>query len=174
TEIREVRDKEPILFTRIKRLPKKARSTRLFAADNNAGVKEFPALITYFRQGRLDKFFLAPPGTAESLEIDFFATAKTLKPADPEEKREAIPHDFYTLLEKNKHAIEEATSPDLDDAIPKQKGTANDAYILKRLKAKEIRHYHGFTEDDELYIQKVVQLLVDGALPKPTTKKVAD
>ena len=173
-EIREVRDKEPILFTRIKRLPKKARSTRLFAADNNVGVKEFPALLTYFRQGRLDKFFLAPPGTAESVEIDFFATAKTLKPADPVEKREAIPHDFYTLLEKNKHAIEEATSPDLDDAIPKQKGTANDTYILKRLKAKEIRHYHGFTEDDELYIQKVVQLLIDGALPKPTTKKVAE
>ena len=173
-EIREVRDKEPILFTRIKRLPKKARSTRLFAADNNVGVKEFPALLTYFRQGRLDKFFLAPPGTAESVEIDFFATAKTLKPADPVEKREAIPHDFYTLLEKNKRAIEEATSPDLDDAIPKQKGTANDTYILKRLKAKEIRHYHGFTEDDELYIQKVVQLLIDGALPKPTTKKVAE
>ncbi len=174
TEIREVRDKEPILFTRIKRLPKKARSTRLFAADNNVGVKEFPALLTYFRQGRLDKFFLAPQGTKESLELDFFATAKTLKPADPAEKREAIPHNFYTLLEKNKRAIEAATSPDLDDAIPKQKGTANDAYILKRLKAKEIRHYHGFTEDDELYIQKVVQLLVDGALPKPTTKKVAE
>lgn len=174
TEIREVRDKEPILFTRIKRLPKKARSTRLFAADNNVGVKEFPALLTYFRQGRLDKFFLAPPGTAESVEIDFFATAKTLKPADPVEKREAIPHDFYTLLEKNKRAIEAATSPDLDDAIPKQKGAANDAYILKRLKAKEIRHYHGFTEDDELYIQKVIQLLIDGALPKPTTKKVAE
>jgi len=174
TEIREVRDKEPALFTRIKRLPKKARSTRLFTDDNGAGVKEFPALLTYFRQGRLDKFFLAPPGAAESLELDFFATAKILKPADPLEKREAIPHDFYTLLEKNKRAIETAISPDIDDAIPKQKGTANDAYILKRLKAKEIRRYHGFTEDDELYIQKVVQLLIDGALPKPTTKKVAE
>jgi len=174
TEIREVRDKEPALFTRIKRLPKKARSTRLFTDDNGEGVKEFPALLTYFRQGRLDKFFLAPPGAAESLELDFFATAKTLKPADPSEKREAIPHDFYTLLEKNKRAIETAISPDIDDAIPKQKGTANDAYILKRLKAKEIRRYHGFTEDDELYIQKVVQLLIDGALPKPTTKKVAE
>ncbi|MBU2228542.1 MAG: helicase [Proteobacteria bacterium] len=174
TEIREVRDKEPALFTRIKRLPRKARSTRLFTADNAVEVKELPALLTYFRQGRLDKFFLAPPDVAESLELDFFATAKTLKPADPEEKREAIPSDFYTLLEKNKRAIEAATSPDLDDAIPKQKGGANDAYILKRLKAKEIRRYHGFTEDDELYIQKVVQLLIDGALPKPTTKKVAE
>lgn len=174
TEIREVRDKEPDLFTRIKRLPKKARSTRLFSDDNSGGVKEFPALLTYFRQGRLDKFFLARPGTAESLELDFFTTAKTLKPADTAEKREAIPHDFYTLLEKNKRAIEVATSPELEDTIPKQKGAANDAYILKRLKAKEIRHYHGFTEDDELYIQKVVQLLIDGALPKPTTKKVAE
>ncbi|MBN1665272.1 MAG: helicase [Deltaproteobacteria bacterium] len=173
-EIREIRDNEPDLFTRIKRLPKKARSTKLFSADNVAGVKEFPALLTYFRQGRLDKFFLASPGTAEAFELDFFTTAKTLKPADKGENRKDIPHDFYTLLEKNKHAIEAATSPELDDAIPKQKGAANDAYILKRLKAKDIRHYHGFTEDDELYIQKVVQLLLDGALPKPTTKKVAE
>ncbi len=176
TEIRAVRDQEPDLFTRIKRLPKKARSTRLFPTGSNIGlnIKDLPALLTYFRQGRLDKFFLALPGAAESLEFDFFAAAKTLKPADPAEKREAIPHDFYTLLEKNKLAIEAATSPDLDDAIPKQKGAANDAYILKRLKAKEIRRYHGFTEDDELYIQKVIQLLMDGALPKPTAKKVAD
>jgi hypothetical protein len=66
------------------------------------------------------------------------------------------------------------TSPDLDDAIPKHKGGANDAYILKRLKAKEISRYHGFTEDDEAYIRQVIQLLNDGALPKPTTKTVAD
>ena len=67
-----------------------------------------------------------------------------------------------------------ATSPENDDAIPSHKGGANDAYILKRLKAKEIRRYHGFTEDDEVYIKQVIQLLIDGALPKPTTKKVAE
>ena len=174
TEIREVRDKEPDLFTRIKRLPKKARSTRLFSDDNSGGVKEFPALLTYFRQGRLDKFFLATPGAKESFELDFFTMAKTLKPADPSEKRQTIPHDFYTLLDKNKNAFETVTSPDLDDAIPKHKGSANDAYILKRLKTKEISRYHGFTEDDEAYIRQVIQLLNDGALPKPTTKTVAE
>jgi len=174
TEIREVRDKEPDIFARIKCLPRKARSTRLVSAENSAGVEEFPSLLTYFRQGRLDKFFLAQPGATESFELDFFTTAKTLKPTDPSEKRETIPHDFYTLLEKNKHAFEAVTSPDLDDAIPKHRGGANDAYILKRLKAKEIRRYHGFTEDDELYMQQVIQLLTDGALPRPTTKKVAE
>jgi superfamily II DNA/RNA helicase len=174
TEIREVRDKQPELFTRIKRLPKKARSTRQVTAETNGGAKEFPSLVTYFRQGRLDKFFLAQPSSAEPLELDFFTATKVLKPADSSEKRQTIAHDFYTLLDKNKTAFEAATSPELDDAIPKHKGGANDAYILKRLKAKEIRRYHGFTEEDEIYIQQVIQLLTDGALPRPTTKKVAD
>ncbi len=174
TEIREVRDRQPELFARIKRLPKKARSTRLVSAENSAGAKEFPSLLTYFRKGRLEKFFLAQPRAAEAVELDFFTTAKVLKPADASEKRQTIPHDFYTLLDRNKHAFEAATSSDLDDAIPKHRGGANDAYILKRLKAKEVRRYHGFTEDDELYIQQVIQLLTDGALPRPTTKKVAE
>ena len=174
TEIREVRDKQPELFQRIKRLPKKARSTKHASAENEAGAKEFPALLTYFRQGRLDKFFLAGPGGSPARELDFFASAKVLKPADTSEKRQNIPQDFYALLDKNKAAFETATSPELDDAIPKHKGGANDAYVLKRLKAKEIKRYHGFTDDDELYIRQVIQLLVDGALPRPTTKKVAE
>ena len=158
TEIREVRDKQPELFGRIKRLPKKARSTRQVSLEAAGGAKEFPSLVTYFRQGRLDKFFLAQPGTAEPLELDFLTATKVLKPDDPLEDRQTIALDFYALLNKNKTAFEVATSPELDDAIPKHKGAANDAYILKRLKSKEIRHYHGFTEDDELYIQRVIQL----------------
>jgi hypothetical protein len=174
TEIREVRDKQPELFIRIKRLPKKARSTKLVSALPVDISKQFPSLLTYFRQGRLDKFFVAPPGTEAAVELDFFATVKVLKPVDTSETRQSIPNDFYVLLNKNKAGFEIATSPELDDAIPKHKGGANDAYILKRIRAKEIRLYHGYTEEDELYIQQVIQLLTDGALPRPTTKKVAD
>lgn len=174
TEIRVVRDKFPELFSRIKRLPKKARSTRQMVAEEATGVKGFPSLLSYFRQGRLDKFFSAEPTDGKPIELDFFAAAKVLKPLDPSEKLESIPHSFYTLLDKNKIAFAEATSTNLDDSTPKHRGGANDAYILKRLKAKEIRRYHGFTDDDELYIQSVSQLLADGALPRPTTKKVAE
>lgn len=174
TEIREVRDKHPEIFARIKRLPKKARSTRLASADTTSGAKEFPSLITYFRQGRLDKFFLAQPRDTESFELDFFVTARVLKPINPSEPRRPIPHDFYTLLDKNKKAFEAATSLEDDDLTARHKGGANDVYILKRLKSTDIRQYHGFTDDDEAYIQKVVQLLTDGALPRPTTKKVAE
>jgi superfamily II DNA/RNA helicase len=174
TEIRDVRDKHPDLFARIKRLPKKARSTRQMSPNSGTKPKELPALLTYFRQGKLDKFFLASQGGTEPIELDFFTAARTLKPADPSEERKTIPQDFYTLMAKNKSAFETATSAEFDDAIPKHRGGANDAYILKRLKTKEIRSYHGFTEGDELYIQQVAQLLTDGALPRPTTKKVAE
>jgi superfamily II DNA/RNA helicase len=174
TEIRAVRDHQPELFTRIKRLPKKARSTRLLGNAPTDAVQRFPALLTYFRQGRLDKFYLAQSDAASPVELDFLTAVKILKPTDNTEKRQNIPPDFYALLDSNKAAFETATSAEHDDAIPKQKGGANDAYILKRLKAREIRRYHGFTDDDELYVQQVIQLLTDGALPRPTTKKVAE
>ncbi|MBU0714156.1 MAG: helicase [Verrucomicrobia bacterium] len=173
-EIRAVRDKQPELFTRIKRLPKKARSTRSLKTAADSVVKGFPSLLTYFRHGPLDKFYLAPQGTTASAELDFLTAVKVLKPDDNAEKRHTISTDFYALLDRNKDAFAAATSPENDDASIKHKGGANDAYILKRLKAKEVRHYHGFTDEDEAYIQQVIQLLTDGALPRQTTKKAAE
>lgn len=174
TEIREVRDKNPELFTRIKRLPKKARSSRVLAGNPASMFSQFPALLTYFRQGRLDKFYAAQEGATEAVELDFFAAAQILKPHHTSEARQTIPQEFYTLLESNKTAFTAATSPSDEDATSQHKGSANDAYILKRLKAKEVRFYHGFTEEDEDYIRQVIQLLNDGAIPRPTTKKVAE
>jgi superfamily II DNA/RNA helicase len=173
TEIRQVRDEQPELFARIKRLPRKARSTKQVDVKANSSIRGFPSLLTYFRQGKLDKFFLMQPISVEPLELDFFASAKLLKPLDHAEKPQPIMDDFYKMLDKNKSAFAAATAGELDDAGQKRGGGANDTYILKRLKAREIRSYHGFTDDDELFIQQVVGLLVDGALPRPTTKKVA-
>ncbi|HPA47836.1 MAG TPA: helicase-related protein, partial [bacterium] len=172
-EIREIRDKNPELFRRIRRLPKKARSTRLISIPNEHGVEQTPSLLTYFRQGKLEKFFLAQPGKDEAVELDFFGTAKLLKPVDPLENRRLIPRDFYELLNKNKGAFQAATSVETEEVQSAHRGRSNDAYILRRLKAREIRTYHGFTEEDEGYIRQVVQLLTDGALPRPTTKKLA-
>ncbi len=64
TEIRAIRDKHPDLFARIKRLPKKARSSRMLASGSERPPKHFPALLTYFRHGRLDKFYMADQDTS--------------------------------------------------------------------------------------------------------------
>ncbi len=198
-EIREVRDKTPELFDRIKRLPKKARSTRLLPAaypsptgvgegprradegrpgENQlsaaAPVPKLPALLTYFRRGKLDKFFLTPPPSADAAEVDFFTAAKMLKPADATEPRQTIPRGFYDLLERNKANFLTATTGDggPDEAAPR--GDRVTATVLKRLRAREVRRCQQFTDDDEEFVGKVIRLLEEGALPKRTTQKIAD
>ncbi|MEK6301616.1 MAG: helicase-related protein [Acidobacteriota bacterium] len=170
TEIRAVRDTDGELFERIKRLPKKARSTRQVPSDSES-IRNRPALLTYFRRGALDKFFLAQ-SDGPNVEVDFFSTARLLKPEHIKEKRQSISHKFYHLLERNKQAFVDVTVAEGSDGIP-HRNTANDAYILKRLKAKDISRFQSFTDEDEQYIRQVVGLIDDGALPRPTTKKVA-
>lgn len=191
TEIRALRDKQPDVFERIKRLPKKARSTRLLPLPAAASplpqgegqgegpasaaglVKTFPALLTYFRQGKLDKFFLGVSGVQPTAELDFMTAARILKPADPKETRQSIPREFYDLLDKNKGAFVTATTADAEQAAATHRGSPNDAYILKRLKDKAVRRCQQFTEDDEEFVGKAIRLIEDGSLPKATAKKVA-
>lgn len=170
TEIRRIRDEDPSLFERVKRLPRKARSTKAATPVAESFIPARPALLTYFRKGKLDKFFAASAAGGSS-EVDFLTAVKILR-APPEEKRGQITSGFYPLLEANRTAFEQATIDESDAATPGG-GRTNDSYILRRLKAKEIRHYSGFTDDDEEYIADVIQLLNNGALPRPTTKKVA-
>ena len=103
TQIRSVRDQQPDLFERVKRLPKKARSTRMLSGE--PAVQNFPALLTYFRQGKLEKFFLGATGDEPTVELDFMSSAKMLKPADTKEIRQPIAREFYDLLDKNKTAF---------------------------------------------------------------------
>ena len=192
TEIRTVRDNQPDIFSHIKRLPKKARSTRTLPVSspqpvtlkqvkispdikqlNENIVQSYPAVLTYFRQGKLDKFFLGVSGKQPTLELDFISAANILRPDNPEEIRQPISRKFYELLEKNKAAFITATTADAEQAEATHRGSPNDSYILKRLKDNAVRRCPQFTEDDEEFIAKVIRLLEDGALPKATTKRIA-
>lgn len=194
TEIRTVRDEQPDLFQRIKRLPKKARSTRqcdtdipvcdrdidIPVCDRDTDIPvcdpayaTYPALLTYFRQGKLDKFFLAASGSDPAVELDFMTSANILKPADPAEPRQPIPRDFYDLLDQNKAGFVLATTAEAEEAATRYRGSPSDAYLLKRLKNKAVRRCPQYTEDDEEFVGKVIRLLEDGALPKATAKKAA-
>ena len=171
TEIRTIRDKQPNLFERIKRLPKKARSSRILTAE--PAVQNFPGLLTYFRQGKLDKFFVGASGNQPVTELDFMSAAKILKPADNTEARQSIPSAFYELLDKNKAAFVTATSAEAEFAEESHRGDRNAAYILKRIKAREIRRCQQFTEDDEEFVGRIIRLTEEGSLPKRTAKDLA-
>ncbi len=74
--IRDIRDNEPTLFDHIKRLPKKARTARGEKREVGSERRDggSAALLTYFRKGKLQKFFVtggltSPPGHTEKRDV---------------------------------------------------------------------------------------------------------
>jgi len=157
--IKDIREDHPNLFARIKFLPKKARTARIYNQKTNT-------LLTYFRKGKLQKFFMSAL-QKESQELDFITTAKTLE-VQEDTKREKINPNFYDLLEKNKEAFEFATQEEVSE-IKLTGGRDSATQVLKILKAisKDTRK---FTEEQEDYLKIVTQKIIEGALPKQTTK----
>ena len=160
--IKQVRDESPQLFEKVKRLPRKARTAR-----ENPGAE--CRLVTYFRKGKVQKFFAAGL-QQESEELDFLTTAQLLE-STPDVKRGKIKKDFYELLKKNKDAFDFA----LLDENPEETGRGgvgrdSARQVYRILKTKEISEYRGFTEDDEEFIKLVLRELEEGGLPKQTTK----
>ncbi len=172
-EIRKLRDEQPQLFERIKRLPRKARSSRTRVSVQEATVDARPALLTYFRKGKLDKFFLADIKAPQAQEVNFFSAAKILRPATADEKRSSAFPGFYQLLEKNKGAFQSATVDQPAEAHTTSSSHSNDNYILKRLRAREISKAAEFTDEDEVFVKETIRLFADGAAPRATAKKLA-
>jgi len=157
--IRKVRDEEPDLFNQIKFLPKKART-----AKKSKTAKE--ELITYFRKGKLQKFYHAIDD--DSKETDFLTTAKILE-SDKNCPREKLGEKFYVLLENNKKAFEFSTTESMSE-IGRRTGRDTAIQILQILKAisQDLRQ---LTEEQEIYLKRVMVQLEEGGIPKPTTKK---
>ncbi|OYD17568.1 helicase [candidate division WOR-3 bacterium JGI_Cruoil_03_44_89] len=158
-EIRAVRDKNPDLFEKIKYLPKKARSAKKYPVEEDA-------VLTFFRKGSLRKVFITD--SKSTRELDFFLTANILKSV-PEEKREKPGKKFYGYLDNNKEEFRLATLEEIIE--PKQKGGRSSEAKLKGI-IKAIQKTKGFTEDDDKYLKKVLNLLEEGILPKQTSKTI--
>ncbi len=159
-KIKEIRDNEPKLFEKIKRLPKKARTAK-------ANEKFANNLITYFRAGKLQKFYMADDFN-ESAELDFMSAASLIE-SDMNEKKQNIRKNIYELLDKNKNAFILATN---EENVEPQTGRGKDSAsnIIKILKLT-LKDSMKFTDDQESYIRKVITQLNEGGLPKQTIKE---
>lgn len=172
TLIKNIRDNQPDLFEKIKRLPKKARSAKSLTRPSDTlspwerGRGEGGALVTYFRRGKIQKFFLVAKET-ESTELDFITTAQLLE-SESTETRQKLPEGYFDLLDKNKEAFINATTEDMLET-QLRRGRDSAYQILKILKAV-FKNTRQLTDDQELYAQTVIARLEEGALPKQTTK----
>lgn len=160
--MRDIRDKNPDFFKKIKELPKKARS---------GFVKkelETNQLFTFFRIGKLKKFYQNNNGN--STEITFFDAVHNLE-CTPLTKRAKTPEDYYHLLQTNKARFE------LDSTIGSEPseasgGRSNAKYIENRLKDKVFKNCKTFTDSDEEFIEGVKNMLLNGTIAKRTAQDI--
>jgi len=142
----------------VKRLPKKARTARKHADKANQ-------VLTYFRKGKLQKFFLAGEGGAS--EIDFMGAAGRLE-ADATVPRETLPADFYDKLEQNKQAFTDATSEESADGTASRSGGDSIPRLLKKLRT--MRDFRQYTKEQEAVLQHITHQVEKGAFPQQTIK----
>ncbi|MCD6556679.1 MAG: hypothetical protein J7K64_05735 [Bacteroidales bacterium] len=160
--MRKIRDENPDLFAKIKELPKKARSG--FKKENINNNQ----LITFFRIGKLKKFYLN--NTGKSAEITFFDAVNSLE-CSPLTKRAKIPEDYYHLLQTNKVKFELDTTIG-DEPKKSAGGRSNMKYIDDRLKDNSFKNYKGFTDSDDEFIQSVKNMLQLGTMAKKTARDI--
>lgn len=162
--IRQVRDEDPELFTKLKRLPIKAR----------AGWATTPALtlgndhlVTFFRHGRVKRFFLST--VHETRELDFFEAADRLA-CQPDTARHTIPKIYYDLLQANKTAFQEASTAEHEPQPIIGGGHTNAKIILKHVRAaqKDKR----LTGDDEDYLKLVRAAYEAGRMPRSVSQRI--
>lgn len=164
--LRQIRDRQPDLFDKIKKLPRKARTAQRW---NGSPPLEQDQVLTFFRQGALKKFFRSD-GTAAQ-ELDFFQAVDWLE-CEPDTPKHPIPKGYYNLLQQNKDAF--LSLDDNADVAPaiSRGGSSYDKFVIQCLKAREIRKFQGFTDEDEDFLKAVRLAFEEGRIPKQTAKKV--
>jgi superfamily II DNA/RNA helicase len=162
--IRAARDNDPALFERIKRLPQKARAARLVEASD---PDQPGRVVTFFRLGRLKKFFVAGAETAQ--EMDFF-TAVDLLRCQPDTPRQPIPRLYYELLAQNKAALAAALE---GENAPKVVGGGQTSAkkVLMNIRAA-LKDNAKMTDEDEAYLRRARQAFDDGRIPHKTSRRI--
>jgi len=157
--IRDIRDNNVDLFYKVKKLPKKARTAKKYQDKDSS-------LVTYFRKGSLQKFYSSKEDSTG--ELGFMETAKILE-TEKDTPRQTVGANYYDLLGKNKQAFIVSTTEESAEHLLKG-GRDSTTFMLRLLKSNQIKHFKGFTEEDELYINKIITLIEEGALPGHTIK----
>lgn len=165
--IKEIRDSDPDLFQKIKQLPKKARTAKAFDRYLK-DVTEPDSLITFFRKGKIMKFFIS--NKKETKEVDFLTAAKIFESSTNEGKKNIPINEYYELLDKNKIEFSKATLGEIIE-VRQKGGTSTARELLKILKAT-LRSAEQLTEDQEKYLRELMAKLEEGDLPKKTLQNV--
>jgi hypothetical protein len=165
--IRQVRDNDPALFERLKRLPKKARSGWHYVPPDLDMAVTHDQLVTFFRLGRLKKFFVSTERGSQ--EVDFFNAVDLMK-CKPDTPRRKIPQVYYELLAQNKGEFEATLE---GENAPKSVGGGhtNTKRVLVNIRAAQ-KDNAKMTDEDEDYLRLARQAFEEGRIPSKTSQRI--
>lgn len=167
--IENVRDNQPELFEKIKKLPKKARSSKKqpdLMKNLIDRISDDDSVITFFRKGKLMKFYLSDSAT--TYELDFLTAAKIFETDLNIQSEKFSTEKFYDYLSKNKTAFNNVLIE--DEEVKLSRGGRDPAKeLIKYLKILE-KNSQQFTDQQENYLEKLKDKINAGALPKQVIK----
>ncbi|TXT62338.1 MAG: Helicase [Promethearchaeota archaeon] len=159
TMLRDIRDNDTSLFTKIKRLPKKARTAKKYELDANS-------VVSFFRKGKLRKIYHNSESSIR--EVDFEEAAEILE-SKPSLKRQTLPKDFYQFLSENKTEFKKVFVGETEE-ISSPGGRSTEAKLIKYIKA--VLKAPQITDDDEDYLYEIMNIIKKGGVAKATVKRV--
>lgn len=160
--IRQIRDNNPELFNKIKRLPRKAKAGKESTLIQNTGT------VGFIRKGALKTFFLSA-GEEETKHLTFMDAIKYIQ-STPDDKKLSVGYDYYEHFDKNSDAFDEYLVAEETISTEKAMVAGNDAKVIKMLKA--MLNEPTFTDDQEQKLQMLISRWEAGEIPSKVSKDI--
>lgn len=158
--IRQIRDDEPELFAKIKKLPKKAKAGKCVKTDSDSTV-------SFIRKGALKLFFETNNGVTE--QRTFMEAIQKIE-SDKNEKAVSVASLYYDHLKANSDAFDKALIADEEITLERPMVAGNDAKVIKTLKA--MKSDNRLTDEQEATIDLLITRWEDGEIPAKISKDI--
>jgi superfamily II DNA/RNA helicase/chromosomal replication initiation ATPase DnaA len=160
--IRQIRDNDPKLFSKVKQLPRKAKAGR-----KSSQVKS-NATVGFIRKGALKTFFISGE-EPETKHLSFMQAIKYIE-CEPDEEKISVGHEYYDHYAKNSDAFDAYLTA--EDAISTEKVmvAGNDAKVIRLLKA--MKNEPRLTDDQEEKLDILIKRWEAGEIPSKVSKDV--
>ncbi len=159
--IREIKENQADLYEQIKKLPQKARSAK-------ALPKQPDSLLTYFRRGSLQKFFLTQKENMNKPQELDFMNAAALLASEPQDKRQRLAATFYDLLNSNKTAFVESIQ---EQPLIKESAPHSASHYIERVIKITLKNKEQIDDKQKNYFTKILNALAEGSIAKQTLQK---
>ena len=161
--IRDVRDLTPELFTRIKRLPLKAKTAKIVRNKTD------DCTVTFIRKGALKTFFMTTVAGDVTEQLSFMDAIKLIE-CSPEEKKASVGTQYYKHLQLNSSAFDNMIIEQDEVTIEKPMVTGNDKKVITNLKG--LKKSATLTDIEEDKIDVLISRCENGELPAKITKSI--